>query len=47
MGIFLGCFLMLCKARQALHDKIAGTAVLRKSDVGVAASAEPSPAPSL
>ena len=47
LGIFLGCFLTLSKARQALHDKIGGTAVLRKADIGVAASGEPSPAPSL
>jgi uncharacterized RDD family membrane protein YckC len=33
-GIILGFFLVLTKSRQALHDKIAGTAVLRKSDVG-------------
>ena len=47
LGLFLGCFLVLGKARQALHDKIAGTAVLRKSDVGVTASAAPTPAASL
>jgi uncharacterized RDD family membrane protein YckC len=47
LGIFLGCFLVLSKSRQALHDKIAGTAVLRKSDVGVAATAAPTPAASL
>jgi uncharacterized RDD family membrane protein YckC len=32
-GILLGFFLVLTKSRQALHDKIAGTAVLRKRDV--------------
>jgi uncharacterized RDD family membrane protein YckC len=47
LGIFLGCFLVLSKSRQALHDKIAGTAVLRKSDVGVAATAAATPATSL
>jgi uncharacterized RDD family membrane protein YckC len=36
-GIMLGFFLVLTKSRQALHDKIAGTAVLRKSDVGAPA----------
>ena len=33
-GIIAGFFLVLTKSRQALHDKIAGTAILRKSDVG-------------
>jgi uncharacterized RDD family membrane protein YckC len=37
LAIFAGCFLVLTKARQAVHDKIAGTAVLRKSDVAVTA----------
>ena len=32
-GIILGFFLVLTKSRQALHDKIAGTAVMRKRDV--------------
>lgn len=31
----VGCLLVLSKARTALHDRIAGTAVLRKSDVVV------------
>ena len=39
LGIVVGCFLVLGKARQALHDKIAGTAVLRKSDIGAPAPA--------
>jgi hypothetical protein len=38
---------VLGKSRQALHDKIAGTAVLRKSDVGVPATAAATPAASL
>jgi uncharacterized RDD family membrane protein YckC len=45
--IALGCLLVFARARQALHDKIAGTAVLRKADIGVTAGTEPSPAPSL
>jgi uncharacterized RDD family membrane protein YckC len=40
--VVIGCFLVLGKARQALHDRIAGTVVLRKSDVGVTAAAAPS-----
>jgi uncharacterized RDD family membrane protein YckC len=32
-GILLGFFLVLTKSRQALHDKIAGTAILRKRDL--------------
>ena len=39
-GIWLiGCFLVFGKARQTLHDKIAATAVLRKSDLAESASA--------
>jgi uncharacterized RDD family membrane protein YckC len=45
--IFLGFFLVLTRSKQALHDKIAGTAILRKADVGVAATAQPTPAASL
>ena len=33
-GIILGFFLVLTKSRQALHDKIAGTAVMKKAQVG-------------
>jgi uncharacterized RDD family membrane protein YckC len=40
-GIFLGFFLVLTKSRQALHDKIAGTAVLRKADVHAPALSAP------
>jgi uncharacterized RDD family membrane protein YckC len=29
----LGCFMVFGQARQALHDKIVGTAILRKSDL--------------
>jgi uncharacterized RDD family membrane protein YckC len=36
-GIILGFFLVLTESRQALHDKIAGTAVRRKADLGAAA----------
>jgi hypothetical protein len=36
--VVIGCFLVFGKARLALHDRIAGTAVLRKSDVGATAS---------
>jgi uncharacterized RDD family membrane protein YckC len=39
--VVIGCFLVFGKARLALHDRIAGTAVLRKSDVGVPASNAP------
>jgi uncharacterized RDD family membrane protein YckC len=46
LGIGLGCFLVLSRSRQALHDKIAGTAVLRKADIGVTVAA-PTPAASL
>ena len=36
--IVAGSLLVLTTSRQALHDKAAGTAVLRKSDVGVSES---------
>jgi uncharacterized RDD family membrane protein YckC len=44
LGIVVGFFLVLTPARQALHDKVAGTAVLRKSDIGVQAQQAASPA---
>jgi uncharacterized RDD family membrane protein YckC len=39
--VIVGCFLVFGKARLALHDRIAGTAVLRKSDVGAPSSSAP------
>ncbi|HEY0710704.1 MAG TPA: RDD family protein [Polyangia bacterium] len=36
----VGCFLVFLPARTAMHDRIAGTAVMRKADVRVAAGAD-------
>jgi uncharacterized RDD family membrane protein YckC len=38
LAILIGFLLVLGKSRQGLHDKLAGTAVLRKSDIAVGAS---------
>ena len=35
-GVFIGCFFVLGSSRQALHDKVAGTAVFKKSDLRTA-----------
>jgi uncharacterized RDD family membrane protein YckC len=36
--VIIGCFLVLGKSRQGLHDRLAGTAVLRRSDLAAAAA---------
>ena len=36
---YVGCLLVLAKPRTAIHDRVAGTAVLRKADVAVPAPA--------
>jgi uncharacterized RDD family membrane protein YckC len=38
---WVGCLLVLMRPRTALHDRIAGTAVLRKADVAEAAARAP------
>jgi hypothetical protein len=35
---YTGCLLVLAKPRTAIHDRIAGTAVLRKGDVAMTAT---------
>ncbi len=37
LAIFIGCFFTLGADRQALHDKVVGTAVFRKADIRAAA----------